>query len=126
LSEALWEELRATTVGLTLVQPGSIATNIMQRSEGDDPELMAYLAGWYEKNAMAPQKAAKRIIDAVQRGQQRLRITPEAYLADYVKRLLPVAGNRIFSDLTIRVLGLEHMRERRIAQWQATMVDPSS
>lgn len=126
LSEALWEELRATRVGLTLVHPGSVATKIMERSDGDDPELLAHLAGWYEQHAMAPQVAAKRILNAVQKGQSRLRISPEAYLADYVKRLLPVSGNRLFSDLVIRALGLEHMRDKRSAQWQKTMVDRSS
>lgn len=123
LSESLWEELRTTHVGLTLVHPGSVATNIMQTSDGDDPELMAYLANWYDKNAMAPKAAAERILKAVQKGQRRLMIAPEAYVADYVKRMLPVAGNKLVSDVVIRALGLQHMRDKRSAQWQKTMVD---
>ncbi len=125
LSEALWEELRSTTVGLTLVHPGSVATNIMQTSDGDDPELMAYLAAWYEQNAMAPRIAAQRILGAIQKGKPRLLVAREAYLADYIKRLLPVAGNKMVCDLAIRVLGLEHMRAKRSGQWQETMVDRS-
>ncbi|MEZ6188708.1 MAG: SDR family NAD(P)-dependent oxidoreductase [Planctomycetota bacterium] len=122
LSECLWEELRPTTVGLTVVHPGSVATNIMKTSDGDDPELMAKLAEWYDAHAMAPRKAAKKIVKAVRKGKPRLRIAPEAFLADYVKRLLPVWGNRLISDLVIRGLGLSYMREVRSEQWERTMV----
>ncbi len=123
LSEALWEELRGTTVGLTLVHPGSIATDIMKTSDGDDPQLMERLAAWYEQNAMPPDKAAARIIRGVETGKRRLLVTAEAYLADQVRRLFPVAGNKVMNDLVIRGLGLEDMREKRATQWQQTMVD---
>lgn len=122
-SEALWEELRATSIGLTVVHPGSVATNIMKTSEGDDPELMQRLASWYEKNAMKPEKAAAQIIAAVKKGKPRLLISAESFLADQVKRLLPVAGNKAICDLVIRGLGLQDMREKRQIQWQETMVD---
>ena len=123
LSECLWEELRATSIGLTVVHPGSIATNIIKTSGCDDPQLMERVAAWYEKNAMPPEKAARRIIAAIEKGKPRLMVTPEAYFADYVKRLLPVAGNKAICDLAIRVLDLEYMREKRRIQWTETMVD---
>ena len=123
LSESLWEELRDTTVGLTVVHPGGVATDIMKTADGDDPELMSHLAAWYEANAFSPRRAAAQIIRAVERGTPRLLITPEAYLVDYVKRLLPVAGNQMICELMLRVLKVEHMRARRRAQWQETMVD---
>ncbi|MEO1272968.1 MAG: SDR family oxidoreductase [Myxococcota bacterium] len=121
-SECLWEELRPTTIGLTVVHPGSIATNIMKTSDGDDPELMSKLADWYEANAMEPAKASAQIVQAIERGSPRLMIAPESYLADYVKRLMPVTGNRLMSDLVIKALELEYMREIRSAQWERTMV----
>jgi NAD(P)-dependent dehydrogenase (short-subunit alcohol dehydrogenase family) len=120
-SESLREELITTNIGLTLVHPGSVATNIILASDGDDPELMEHLAKWYAKNAMAPQVAAERILEAVQKGHPRLLIGTESYLADYLKRLLPVTGNKLFCDLVIRTLGLEHMREKRREQWRQTM-----
>jgi len=123
LSEALWEELRGTSVGLTVVHPGSIATDIMKTSDGDDPQLMDRLAAWYEDNAMPPHKAAARIIRGVETGKRRLLVTAEAYLADQLRRLFPVAGNKVMNDLVIRGLGLEDMREKRAEQWQRTMVD---
>ena len=122
-SEALWEELRATTISLTVVHPGAVATNIMRTMEGDDPELIKRLATWYETKAMAPEKAAAKIVAAVEKGKPRLLIGAAVVFADQVKRLLPVAGNRAICDLAIRALDVEHMREKRKKQWQETMVD---
>jgi short-subunit dehydrogenase len=122
-SESLWEELRGTSIGLTVVHPGSVATNIMKTSAGDDPLLMQRLADWFEKNAIPPESAAAQIIAAIEKGKPRLLITPEVVFADCVKRLMPVMGNKIIGDLVIRSLGLEDMREKRRLQWQETMVD---
>jgi short-subunit dehydrogenase len=122
-SESLMEELRDTTVGLTVVHPGSVATNIMKTAEGDDPLLLKRIADWYEANAISPATAARQIIAAVEKGKPRLLISPEVKFADIVKRLAPIGGNKAIVDLTIRVLGLEDMREKRRRQWQETMLD---
>jgi len=123
LSESLWEELRATTVGLTVVHPAAVATGIMTRTTGDDPELLARVARWYEQHAIAPERAAARIVHAIERGTPRLLIGPETGLADRLKRWMPVVGNKLFSDLVIRVLDVEDMRATRSEQWRQTMVE---
>ena len=122
-SEALWEELRATEIGLTVVHPGSVATNIMKTADGDDPQLMRRLSDWYEQNAISPDRAAAQIVAAVEKGKPRLLIARETVFADYVKRLFPVTGNKVIGDIVIRVLGLEDMREKRKLRWQQTMVE---
>ena len=121
LSESLWEELRATSVGLTVVHPAAVSTNIMKRARGDDPELMQRLCRWFEQNAISPERAAAQIIRAIETGRPRLLITPEAAFGDFLKRLMPVAGNKLFGDAVIRVIGVEDMRAKRIAQWRETM-----
>lgn len=122
-SEALFEELRHTTIGLTVVHPGSVATNIVKTSKGDDPQLMQRIAEWYEHNGIPPEKAAGDIVAAIEKGKARLLITPQVVFADLVKRLLPMAGNKAIVDLVIRVLGLGDMRAKRRQQWQRTMVE---
>ncbi|MEN9580143.1 MAG: hypothetical protein RJA70_3152 [Pseudomonadota bacterium] len=122
LSESLWEELRATSVGLTVVHPGAVASNIMQSARGDDPELLQRVSRWYERNAITPERAAAQIIRAIEKGTPRLVLTPAAKFGDVLKRLLPVMGNKIFGDVVIRVLGVEDMRAKRIAQWRETMM----
>lgn len=123
LSESLWEELRATSVGLTVVHPGSVATNIMKRARGDDRELLDRVSSWYERHALSPERAAAQILRAVEKGKPRLLISPETTIADWLKRLMPVWGNKLFGDAVIRTLGVEDMRAKRSAQWQKTMVE---
>ena len=119
LSESLWEELRPTSVGLTVVHPAAVATDIMKRGSGDDPELLQRISRWYEHHAISPERAAAQIIRAIEKGTPRLLVTKEALLADFVKRLMPVTGNKLFSDLVIRVMGVEDMRAKRMAQWMS-------
>lgn len=123
LSESLWEELRATSIGLTVVHPGAVATNIMKTAHGDDPELLQRLARWYEQNAISPERAAAQIIRAVEKGSPRLLITTEGTFGDLLKRLMPVTGNKLMGDAAIRTIGVEDMRARRITQWRETMVE---
>ena len=124
LSESLWEELRDTNIGLTVVHPGGVATNIMKRSEGDDPELLKRISSWFERNAIPPERAAAQIIGAIQTGKPRLMITKEAVFGDLVKRVFPVFGNKLMGDAVIKSIGLEDMRAKRLIQWKETMVDP--
>lgn len=122
-SEALAEELRPTCVGLTLVHPGSVATDIMKTARGDDLELLQRIDRWYQQHAMPPQKVARGIVRAIERGQPRLLLGKEAKLGDWLKRLLPVLGNRWFGDAAIRALGVQDMRQKRMDQWQKTVVE---
>jgi short-subunit dehydrogenase len=123
LSEALWEELRATSVGLTVVHPGAVDTGILRRAKGDDPELLQRLDRWYAKHAIRPERASKAIIRAIEKGTPRLLIAPETTFADSVKRLMPVWSSKLIADLTIRTFGVEDMRAKRAAQWKETMID---
>lgn len=123
LSESLWEELRATSIGLTVVHPGAVATNIMKTAHGDDPDLLRRLSHWYERHAISPDRAAAEIIRAVEKGSPRLLITPEGTFGDFIKRLMPVTGNKLMGDAAIRTIGVEDMRAKRLAQWRETMVE---
>ena len=122
-SEALAEELRATSVGVTVVYPGAVATNILRRARGDDPELLRRLVQWYEQSAMPPEHAAARIIRAIERGSPRLLISAETRFGDLARRLLPVAGNTLVVNTIIRVMGVEYMRAKRLARWRETMIE---
>jgi short-subunit dehydrogenase len=121
-SEALREELRPTSIGVTVVYPGAVATNMIKNAKSHDPDLLQRVSRWYEQHAMSPDRAASRIIGAIERGSPRLVITLEAACADWIKRLLPVAANRILSDAVVRQMGLGDMREKRAALWQESMV----
>lgn len=108
-SEALHEELRGTTVGVTVVHPGGIRTNIMNQAKtgGAGAEATAAsIRDFFAKKTMRPGKAAALILQAVQRDQHRLLITRESVLFDLARRLAPEWGNRLAVDGMVRGMGL--------------------
>jgi short-subunit dehydrogenase len=92
-TEALRHEL-AGRVGVTVVHPGGIKTNIAlsARRTGPDPEgRQAAEAAEFTRRAltMPPEQAARLIVAAVQARKPRLVITREAKLADVLVRVAP-------------------------------------
>lgn len=110
LSEALDEELRGSSVGVTVVHPGGVRTGIVQNASvahgAPEDGSKDKVADFFTRKALHPGKAAAQIVAAVERDQYRLRICPETTLADWCIRLLPVAGRRWVVALLVRVLGL--------------------
>jgi short-subunit dehydrogenase len=92
-SEALRHEL-AGRVGVTVVHPGGIKTNIAANARLSGPELSAEQAAQaraFTEAAltMPPEEAARQIVAAIQRRRPRLVITRAAQVADWLARLTP-------------------------------------
>lgn len=95
LSEGLWAELKASRVGVTSVHPGGIQTNIVRAARGASDEERARTQELFDARGMPPEKAAARILRAVERNQLRLRIAPETVVIDWIKRLFPSGIHRL-------------------------------
>jgi short-subunit dehydrogenase len=94
-SEGLRHELAPRGVGVTVVHPGGIRTNIAAnaRISGLDPEgEQAAQARRFAEAAltMPPEEAARQIVAAVQARRPRLVITSTAKAGDWLARLTPV------------------------------------
>ncbi|MEV6493584.1 SDR family NAD(P)-dependent oxidoreductase [Actinoplanes sp. NPDC051633] len=93
-SEALRHELAGRDVGVTVVHPGGIRTNIAlsARISGPDPDgVLSRQAETFTETALKlpPEEAARLIVRAVQERRPRLVITREARLGDLLARLTP-------------------------------------
>lgn len=93
-SEALRHELAPRGVGLTVVHPGGVRTNIALNARVSGPDRdgvqAAALKDFTERGlTMPPETAAKLIVAAVQARKPRLVITREARLGDLLARLTP-------------------------------------
>jgi short-subunit dehydrogenase len=93
-TEALRNELEPRGVGVTVVHPGGIRTNIAihARHSGPDPDgVQAAEARRFTEVALTlpPAEAARQIVAAVQARKPRLVITRAARAADWLARLTP-------------------------------------
>lgn len=93
-AEALRHELRPRGVGVTVVHPGGVRTNIANsaRRSGPDPDgVQAAEARRFTERMLKlpPEEAARQIVAAVQARRPRLVITREARAIDAMVRLLP-------------------------------------
>lgn len=95
LSETLFAELSHTSVGVTCVHPGGVRTNIARSSRASDPRLKERAVEQFDRLSMTPERAARRIVRAIERRSPRLIICAESRVAELAKRLFPVWTQRI-------------------------------
>ncbi|MCP4869801.1 MAG: hypothetical protein GY898_13900, partial [Proteobacteria bacterium] len=119
LSEALWEELRGTHIGVSVVHPGGVNTNIVHAVKVYDEDSAQPSKDFFAKNTLSPAKAAATILAGVRAGKPRILVTREAPLIDLLKRLMPVWGNKLVAEMTIKMLGLTDVRDRKLAEFHA-------
>lgn len=90
-SEALRAELVTTSVGVTVVFPGAIHTNITASARGGQAARLAHLG----RSRLAPyvmrppSSVAKRIVSAVERDRPRVVVGPDAHVVSALARVLP-------------------------------------
>lgn len=109
LSEMLWAEARNHGVGVTVVCPGAVSTDIgfkarkhcrTERQRENEERYAAML----QERGMAPEVAGRKIVRAVADGKFLVLLGREAYLLYYLKRLAPMFCLRAASLVGRRLL----------------------
>ncbi|MEM9286623.1 MAG: SDR family NAD(P)-dependent oxidoreductase, partial [Pseudomonadota bacterium] len=94
-SESLRHELVGTSVGVTVVHPGGVSTNIAKRarmSDGITDEEQEEAQETAAKSlVMPPPRAAQIIVDGAERGAKRVLVGNDARLITLIQRLFPVS-----------------------------------
>lgn len=93
LTNGLWAELQGTTVGVTLVMPGGVSTDITTNSgvampTGVDP-------GDSKLPMTTPEDAAKQIVDAVERNRLHVYVGKDSRMMNLLVRLAPKQATRL-------------------------------
>jgi short-subunit dehydrogenase len=96
LSESLWSELAIEGIGVTIVHPGAIKTEMIQATLADSDDVASAQRNYElaQKMGVTPEAAARKIIDAVMRNRLRVRVGKDAVLLDWLKRLMPALIHR--------------------------------
>jgi short-subunit dehydrogenase len=112
LSEALWTELADSPVRVTSVHPGGIQTNMIRAARIFDEEGRRQGIQALERWGHSPQKAARKIVRAIERNRSRVLIGPEAMLLEWAKRLFPVGIHKLLTAIYLRSSAAERARRR--------------
>ncbi|MCB1699999.1 MAG: SDR family NAD(P)-dependent oxidoreductase [Pseudomonadales bacterium] len=87
LSECLYVELAGTSVGITCVHPGSVATNILEAARMEESNRRKMLKFFHM--AMPAEKAAQLILRGVEKKRFKLVFCVESRLLNFLTRLTP-------------------------------------
>ena len=94
-SEALSHELAGTSVGVTVVHPGGVATSIAEKARvpaGVSEDEIARRRDKYRKLLrLSPEVAGEMIVRGVERKQARVLVGSDAKTISLIARLLPVS-----------------------------------
>jgi len=102
-SEALRHELQGSSVGVTVVHPGGVATSIAENARlpaGVTEEETARRRERYRKLLrLPPEIASEIIVRAVERRQQRVLVGSDAKVISIIARLFPVSYWKLISRM---------------------------
>ncbi len=87
LTEGLYSELKGTNVGVTVIHPGAVNTNIMKNSEVKSPGTDA--SGAAAQKILSAEKAAAIMIDGIERNKYRVLVGKDATMLDCLYRFNP-------------------------------------
>jgi short-subunit dehydrogenase len=97
MTEGLRSELMGTKVGVTVVFPGAVNTNITTNSGIAMPDVDADASQFKQLDADV---AARMMVDAIVKGKPRITVGKDATMMDRLSRLNPVfAANLIYKQM---------------------------
>ncbi len=94
LSESLWVELRGDRIGVTSIHPGCIDTSIIRSGRIEGDTTRDEIQTLFSRRGASPDAVARAIIKGIEKNKLRVRVRPEAMVADWMKRVFPVSIHR--------------------------------
>lgn len=87
-TEGLYTELKGTNVGVTIIHPGAVNTNIMANS-GVKSEKEGNPKKEQDNNTLSAEKAAAIMIEAIEKNKFRVMLGKDARMLDILYRIYP-------------------------------------
>jgi short-subunit dehydrogenase len=108
-TETLRQELHGTSVGVTVVHPGGIKTDIVRngrfRKHAQPNMSKEHLAAVYDEKLFktTADTAARTIVSGIENNKQRILIGGDAKFLDWLTRLFPVSATRLMRYMTYKL-----------------------
>ena len=97
LTEVLDAELDGSSINVSVIHPGGVATNFVTDSRSADLDSKNKFADLVAEYSTKPDKVAARIIGAIKKNKLRARVGPDAFVGDWLKRAFPTGGQRMLA-----------------------------
>ncbi|MEH6589618.1 MAG: SDR family oxidoreductase [Halioglobus sp.] len=94
LSECLYVELANSSVGVTCVHPGAVATNILEAARMEPTHKEKMLKHFHR--AMPPENAARLIVKAIDKNRFKLIFCVDSRILGFMKRVAPIGTLKLF------------------------------
>lgn len=99
-SNALRHELAGSSVGVTVVHPGGVATSIANSAKAplgaDEQMIERHRRAAQKMLRMPPEKAAEIIVRGIENNRARVLVGNDALIVSWIERLLPVGYWKLF------------------------------
>lgn len=97
LSEAMWAELQQVGIGVTVVRPGAVKTDMIKATMDnvDDIDFAEQNYRMAQKLGIEPDYVANKVIQAIKKNKLRIRLGKDSLIADVLKRIFPTAIHQI-------------------------------
>jgi NAD(P)-dependent dehydrogenase (short-subunit alcohol dehydrogenase family) len=110
VSESLRAELRSKGIGVSVICPGIIATDIAARGTAvfgaqDAARAQARISRLFAKRGHPPESVANSIMSAIRHNRGTVPVTPDAWVIYYVKRFAPWLIDRFTGPFAARATG---------------------
>jgi NAD(P)-dependent dehydrogenase (short-subunit alcohol dehydrogenase family) len=104
-TEALFAESQGTSLAVTVVFPGGVATNITGNSGVDTSKMEAAMAGAKLPKTVSPADAGRQIIEGMEKGSFRVLIGDDAKFMDRYARFSPRRATLLIASQMKKLLG---------------------
>ena len=104
-TEALYSETQGTSLKVTVLFPGGIATNITKNSGVDTSKMEAAMAGAKAPKTTSVEDAGRQIIEALEKGKFRAIVGGDARFMDRMARLSPRRATLLIASQMKSLLG---------------------
>ncbi|CAN5154262.1 SDR family oxidoreductase [soil metagenome] len=104
-TEALFAELQGTNVGVTVVFPGGVGTNITGNSGVDTSKMEAAMVGKKMPKTVTPADAGRQIIEGMEKGSFQVLIGSDAKFMNRLSRLNPRRATLLIANQMKSLLG---------------------
>jgi len=99
LTEGLKAELSRSKIGVSVIMPGGIATDIVKNSGVESSIKPAEQSGKAAAKLTTPEEAARTILDGIEKNRSRILVGKDAKFLDLFSRIAPLKAGRFISRM---------------------------